>query len=168
VTAVAGRLDVEGEVWIEVTTTGAIGAYDDVDGARVLPRALPATDVVWTALDGRIEELRVVRSKESPTVARDHVRFGSAITDARVRDGAIELLDAAGVARIVSPRPFAIDARGVRRDAEMAFARTTDGIDVEARAALLHGSHTRSRSRCLSNVGDASSCRSAPDGLGIL
>jgi len=127
----SARLLVDERVWIEVTTSGATGAYDDVDGARVLPSALPATDVVWTALGNRIEELRVQRSSDAPQIARSHVRFGEGIADARARDGGIDLVDRSGATRFVSPRPFAIDARGVRRDATMSFSRARDGIDVE-------------------------------------
>ncbi len=103
--------------WIEVAAVDLTGVgAQSTTTALVFPAARAATDVVLVATPNGAEELRLLRTSDAPSDARWRIHVGPGIGTVRVRQGRIEALDHAGVARIVAEAPFAVDARGTRRD----------------------------------------------------
>jgi len=108
---------VDGDAWLEVRPEGlAPVAARSIDGAAVMLDAATDTDVIALATEHGLEELRVLRSKSAPSIARYRIHASPAIAALRVHEGRVEAIDHAGSVRITSERMFAVDARGVRRD----------------------------------------------------
>ncbi|MGZ6091747.1 MAG: Kelch repeat-containing protein, partial [Polyangiales bacterium] len=97
-----------------------------VDNALVFANAAPSTDIVHV-LDGvEVEELRVLRDANAPTVARYSIRKGDGIVSVRVEGNRVQALDKDGHVRIQSAGVFAVDAKGVRRDLVVAVQHDGD------------------------------------------
>jgi len=86
------------------------------DRAVTFARVAPDTDEVIVATGTAFEELRVLRSRRAPTTFRWSIA-SSATT--RLREGAIELVDARGYVCARAEPLFAIDAAGRRRELEV-------------------------------------------------
>ena len=96
-----------------------------VGGASVMADVLPDLDLVQIVEPGRIEELEVLRSARAPTTTRSRLKLAPSL-HARARDHRIEVVDRDGRLVLQTEPIFAVDARGVRRDAEV----TLQGDDV--------------------------------------
>jgi hypothetical protein len=84
--------------------------------------ALPGVELLRFATREGFEEVRVLREANLHH-ARYRVHLGEGLARLRSRDGLIEALDAAGNAWLRSPRPFAADANGARREADVVLSR---------------------------------------------
>ncbi|MGZ3422077.1 MAG: Kelch repeat-containing protein [Polyangiales bacterium] len=102
--------------WIELSPEIAAAAHAvHADGASVFLDAAPDTDVVFASVEGRVEELRVLRSPSAKTVSRARVRLGPAVAALRAHDDRIEAVDAQGAVVLHTLPAYAVDARGQRR-----------------------------------------------------
>ncbi len=91
-------------------------------GRAIYPDVLENTDMLLVAGGSYVEQFLLVRSERSP--ARFVLRMDSLSGNLHVRpepSGALALADSAGSLRARMPRPFAIDARGSRRDADLSW-----------------------------------------------
>ncbi len=119
------RLSVAGkpDLWLEVRALDTNPVAVEVeDRALVMRDALPNVDVMLAGTGSRFEELWVLRSPGAPAVRRWSLAHGSGIAAIRAREGRVEAVDAQGYVRFESEAPFAVDARGVRRDLSVALA----------------------------------------------
>jgi len=121
-------------IWVEVLAADVqdvAGVLED--DATIFAEARPATDIVL-AVDGqRVEELRVLRSERAPTSARYHLLLGPDVAGLRAREGRIELLDANGRVALLADPPFAIDAKGTRRDLEVELDGHTATLSIDTK-----------------------------------
>ncbi len=82
----------------------------------------PSTDLVWVADSARVEALLILRDGAAPTSFSWSLSLPSSLPTLREEaSGSLAFADAAGQTRLRIPRAFAVDARGVRRDAELAY-----------------------------------------------
>lgn len=118
-----------GEAWLELLAQDVEEREaEPVDGTLVFRDAARATDLVLAALDEGYEEVRVLRDPTAPSVFRWKAH-GAPGTSLRVREGIAELVDEHGKVLLAAARPFAVDARGVRRELDTSF----DGSTLVAR-----------------------------------
>lgn len=82
------------------------------DGALVYRDVAKDTDLLLQSVPSGVEELRVLRTSRAPSAFRWSVEHGTV----RVVDGRIEILDEERTPRVRSEPPFAVDAKGLRRD----------------------------------------------------
>ncbi|MBI5544094.1 MAG: hypothetical protein HY901_09415, partial [Deltaproteobacteria bacterium] len=100
---------------------GARAARVEVEGKRAIYRdAYLATDVVMVSGVDFVEQLLVLRGPEAPATFAWDLEMPAGIVSAR-RDasGGLEFLDDRGRELLRMPKPFAVDALGVRRDAAL-------------------------------------------------
>jgi len=111
------RLTAAEGLWIEVIADDleSVGA-SPVAGALLFAAAAPDLDVVMSANEAHVEELRLLRSPKAPATSRYRLHLGPEVSDVRVRMGMIEVLDRRGVARLRSDPWFAVDAKHRRID----------------------------------------------------
>ncbi len=121
----------DGEVWLEVTphdlreaATGEV-----VAGSTVYRDAAPDLDLVYAREPGRVEELRLARTRAAAMRSTWDLRFGPGVATVQVVDGKVEVVDAKGIVRVTTEPAFAIDAAGVRRPLTLAL----HGRTLEAR-----------------------------------
>jgi hypothetical protein len=103
-------------------------------GRVEFPNAYPSADVVVTEGDGRFEELLVLRDASAPTTRTWRIDVPRGIAHvARDASGALAFSD--GRDRVVAriPRPYAIDATGTRRDADLEWDGARMSVHVDAR-----------------------------------
>lgn len=121
----AARLPLRARNALRIAHDGAPGFFVDVRGVDttdaafelvadsvVYRDAAPSTDVLLHARRGAIEELRVVHDRGGISALSWTLSLGPAVARAELREGAIELLDARGSARLVVTAPRAVDAKG--------------------------------------------------------
>lgn len=98
-----------------------------LDSGRVVyPEVYPSTDAVLAATADSIEEVLVLRDASAPTEVHFRLELGSGLAETRLEPtGAVLFADARHDAVLRIPRPFAVDARGVRREAICAWRRGT-------------------------------------------
>ncbi len=126
------------DLWLEIRALDVASvAVEMEDRALVLREALPSVDVLLAGTGTRFEELWLLRSARAPAVRRWALRSGPGIAALRVREGRVEAVDAQGYVRFESEAPFAVDARGVRRELSVELA---EGVLVETldRAGLVY------------------------------
>lgn len=119
---------------LEVSHRGAASSSigELVDGSVVHRDAWPKADLVSSARADRVESFFLLREAGAPTVFALDVHLPSALSGARVEaDGSLVFLEGEEP-RLRVPRPAAIDAKGVRRDARLAWdgASITVTLDV--------------------------------------
>jgi hypothetical protein len=117
------RLAVDGDtaVSIELTPEDVQAVPGVLDRGRVVFSDVRAsTDAVHVATENGVEVLHVLRDARAPHEFAWRAHRGGALVDVRDDgDGGLSLVDARGRERMFVPRPFAIDANGVRRDARL-------------------------------------------------
>jgi len=98
----------------------------ELDGGRVVYRdAFPGTDVIVAANDDRFEELYWMREPTPVATYSWAIELPPGINDVRLEAlGGASFVDRNGDAVLVVPRPFALDADGRRRDANLAWSRS--------------------------------------------
>jgi hypothetical protein len=114
----------------------AVPHADVVAGSVAFRDVAPLTDVLFAATPEGFEELRVLRDAAASSALRwsIHVSDGASF---RVREGIAELVDPGGRVALAAARPFAVDARGVRR--ELAFTLAGDTLSASLdRAGLAY------------------------------
>jgi MYXO-CTERM domain-containing protein len=118
---------------IVLTAAGASHAAASLDRGRVVFRdAYPSTDVVVGSTRERVEELLVLKDATAPSTFAWSLSLPSRIPSGRIAEnGALVLTDAHGKAALLVPRPFAVDAAGVKRDANLAFDGATLQIALD-------------------------------------
>ena len=112
------RIESRNGGWVDVQAADVdnVAAELSVD-AVVFHEARPHTDLIQLARPDGFEELRWVRQAAASIEAQYVMTLGPGLARLRASDGLIEALDNAGRAWLRSPTPYAVDARGVRRDA---------------------------------------------------
>jgi len=104
------------DFWIEVSAEDVRPVVGVAIGAAlVFPSATSAIDIVHVAEPSRVEEIRVLHEGAAPG-ARWTIRTGPAVASVRLREGAVEVVDASGFVGLRSAPMFVLDARGVRRE----------------------------------------------------
>ncbi|MBI3206792.1 MAG: hypothetical protein IT377_31635 [Polyangiaceae bacterium] len=100
---------------------GAAGREAElIDGRLFYADAHPSTHLVVAATAQRFEELFVLESDAAPTRFSWRIELPAGISNvAEQPDGAVLFLDDAGMPALRIHRPFALDARGKRRDARL-------------------------------------------------
>ncbi|MGZ3451215.1 MAG: kelch repeat-containing protein [Polyangiales bacterium] len=118
-----------------------VHGHGDAFGLRY-EQAAVGTDVRWLVAPDGIEEVRVLDSAAASPRARYELGLEGVLVDARVRDGEVQLLDAAGRVRIATAAPWAIDSKGTRRTVSIELAKSAENrftltlsVDV---AGLVH------------------------------
>ncbi len=106
-----------------------------VEDAIVFEAAAQATDVLVARDEAGAEEIRVLADASAPSVFRWELRIGDALKDVRLRGASVEAVDEKGKVVVRSGRFFAVDARGVRRDASLSLAREADAWILTATLA---------------------------------
>lgn len=107
---------------LEVRLEGATRAPLSVrEGCAIYPDAFESTDVLATAQDHDVEQWMWLKNKAAPTTFSYRVHIDGESVTARETDGRIALVDRHDHERLTLAKPFAIDARGERREAKMAF-----------------------------------------------
>jgi hypothetical protein len=97
--------------WADVRSEDLDGVAGVIDeGALVFRDARAGVDVVMATDGARAEELRVHHVAAATIGARWRIATGPAITEARVREGRIELVDARGYAHLQTAPIVALDA----------------------------------------------------------
>jgi hypothetical protein len=114
----------------------AIEALDLIDraptsvGATLLFRdAAKATDVAFARESDRVEEVRVISQIDGPIVARWRLRLGDALAEVRTDGPRLLILDRNGRIAFRSSTIFAVDAKGLRRDARLSI-ELRDGATI--------------------------------------
>lgn len=111
------RAAIEGQrgVYIDVAPLDALSARARVeDGLVVYPEAWTDTDVMFKSTPTHVDEYLLLRSRYAPTSWRYRVSLGPELRGTRQTPGAVEVLDARGVARLRANRPTALDSQGRR------------------------------------------------------
>lgn len=128
----ATRIAVGQGAWISVRPLDTVARAMTLEGNTLVGRDVAtATDLVHLVEPRRVEELRVLRDRTASPTVRERIELGPAF--AQVRLGArnvVEIVDAAGVVRVVSEPVVAIDAKGVERALALS-------LDPEERGATL-------------------------------
>jgi hypothetical protein len=124
---------------LRLAAEGATGAAAHVDGGRIVyPDAYPSTDVIVASRRDLLEVFLLLHDASAPTEFSWSVTLPSGIVGAR-RDptGGLVFVDAAddGVLRVADP--FAVDARGRRHEATLAYADQRLRISLD-RGALAY------------------------------
>src|SRR5581483_10553135 len=101
-------------------------SIDERDGRAVYPQAYPSTDVVFVADKQRVEWFLLLADGDAPAEFAWRVALPSGLPQVkREPSGALVFADAGGTARLRVPRPYALDAHGIRRDADLDFSDGT-------------------------------------------
>ncbi|MFI5302744.1 MAG: hypothetical protein ACHREM_32035, partial [Polyangiales bacterium] len=120
----AMRVERRAGVWVEQRALDVADVAATLDGDRVrFDGVASGIDVVHLATRDGFEDVRIFASASPTLRARYRLAIGDALTSLRAREGMLEALDASGRAWLRSPRPIAVDARGVRRLADVSIAR---------------------------------------------
>jgi len=118
-------------VSLDVTTTLRPVAGEAIEGAVVYAGADIDTDVTQS-LDGlRAEEIRLLHSARAARRTTWKLTPGPAVTDVRLRDGRIEVLEGSDV-RIVSTPMFAVDANGKTVTPALTLTRSGGAFELVA------------------------------------
>jgi hypothetical protein len=128
-----------GDVWLEVTPRSLrerATAVSADEGSTVYADAAEDLDLVYARDAGRVEELRLARTRAAAGISAWELRLGPGLATVQVVDGRVEAVDHAGIVRFATEPAFAIDATGVRRPLALALhGRTLEArLDVEGLA----------------------------------
>jgi hypothetical protein len=106
---------------IHLRREGASEATAVLDQGRVIYRdVFASTDEIDVATDDALEILYLLRDKSAPTKFSWSVSLPAQLSKtAPAEDGGLEIFDGAGELRLRVPRPFVVDAHGVRRLAQL-------------------------------------------------
>jgi hypothetical protein len=112
---------------------GARASSVEEDTGRASYRgAYPSTDVVYVADAQRVEWFLLLADRAAPTELAWRVELPKGLPLARREpSGALVFADRAGTTRLRMPRPFAVDARGTRREATLRFAHDRISVGLE-------------------------------------
>jgi hypothetical protein len=103
-----------------------------IDGRVVYRDVYTSTDTVHLHDGMGAEELLVLKDSHAPGHFEWEVARGAALVDVRTEsDGGVSFRDPRGRARIFVARPFAVDANGVHRDAELRWSHEKLSIDLD-------------------------------------
>lgn len=118
----ATRIGTDDEHALTISIDGAAGSSVVADdGAAVHHDVFPATDAIWATNASRAELLFLLRDATAPSSFSLHLGKGSGLVRIeRTRDG-LAFHDARDVVRLRIPTPIALDAHGVRREAQMSL-----------------------------------------------
>ncbi len=101
---------------------GAAPVSGELEGGKVVyADALESTDLIWTAGDRRAEALLVLRGAKAPQVFSWKVSHPSEVTVTEDGKHGLAIHGPQGLELGRVPRPYALDAKGVRRDAELSL-----------------------------------------------
>jgi hypothetical protein len=139
--AFGARLSSFGDGAVEVRAGDAQVSWK-VAGARSVQGALaegdvvyedvhPSTDLVASVGPGRVETFWSLRDSTAPTTYM--LALELAHLSARIEDGAVVFVDDSGTTRLRMPKPSAIDAKGVRRDATLRLDGSTLTIALDSK-----------------------------------
>jgi hypothetical protein len=114
---------------------GAHPSQVEVDGGRAIYHdVLPSTALLWTAAERRAELFLLLRDDAAPASFQFHVSLGAALVKGEAEtSGGIAFSDAAGRKRLRVGAAFAVDAKGIRREASLSWSRGTIGLSVDTR-----------------------------------
>lgn len=94
------------------------------EGRAVYRDAFPSTDVVFVASATRVEWLYLLRDASAPAAFAFRVELPLALPTVRAEpSGGLAFFDARGRPRLRMPRPYALDARGARREADVTWSQ---------------------------------------------
>ncbi len=100
----------------------AASTVEEEDGRATYRDAWPATDAIYVATPERLEWFLLLRDASAPTELAWQVTLPSGLPRARIEpSGALVFVDGGDNPRLRVPKPFARDANGTRRDAELRF-----------------------------------------------
>ncbi|MFI5297907.1 MAG: hypothetical protein ACHREM_07380, partial [Polyangiales bacterium] len=106
---------------------------DDRDGRAAYVDAWPSTDLVWVAEPTRVEAFLILRDASAPTEFAWQVTLPEYLPTVKTEStGAIVFVDKAGTSRLRVPKAFAIDAKGTRKEAMLAYAAGRLSVQLDA------------------------------------
>lgn len=116
-----------------VRDASIVGRVGRVDDGRVVFDAIGASpDVVWTADATRVESFHVLRAPMSHAEITWTLELPAGSRGlADDHRGGVDVLDEVGEPLFHVPRPYAIDANGVRRDAKLTFEGATVRVELD-------------------------------------
>jgi hypothetical protein len=121
------------ELTIKLTPVGARHSMVEDDAGRASYRLpYPATDLVFVSTAQRVEWFLVLDDPAAPSEFVWKLDLPNGLPQVKAdASGSLMFTDAGGTARLRMPRPYAIDARGVRRDATLRYddGRLTLALD---------------------------------------
>src|SRR5262245_48986736 len=120
---------------LTLVAEGAQSAPVADDAGRAIYRAAwPSTDLVFVASEKRVEWLLVLADEHAPASFAWRVTLPSQLPTVRPQpSGGLVIADQGGTARLRIPTPYALDARGRRRDAELAYAEGRLAVRLDTR-----------------------------------
>ncbi len=137
------RLEARGDddAWIEVRALDASDVAATLrDGVLTYPASVGGGDLVFVGSATSLEEARVLREPVAEYHARYSIRLGARIVSVRAREHRIECVDANGYVVIGTAPLYALDAKGVRRELDVAVTMSNSGeatVDVSGSFAEL-------------------------------
>ncbi len=115
----------------ELTIESDVAAVESARGA------LPETDVLIALDRDRVEEIRFLRGARASHGAEYRLALGGRLSSARLVDRSVIVADDSGRTVFASQPPFAVDARGTRREVSVSLSGSdrsyvlTTSLDVE-------------------------------------
>ncbi len=126
------RIEVNEGFWFELRALDAAPVPMRPAGrARVALAVARGVDVVHVVEAQRFEELRVLHDANASRTARYQLRFGPEVSDVRLVDGTVQLLDREGRVRLASEPLWATDANGASIPVAIRLEKTDGGAIVE-------------------------------------
>ena len=103
-------------------------------GRVVYAGAYPDADLLLAANAAHTEALVLMKSERAPDRYRFRVELGSGFSMLRQgTSGEVEVLDAGGSPRLIVQRPYALDATGKRRDAELSLGEREIALRLDTK-----------------------------------
>ncbi len=115
-----------GDAWIDVSPLGArdVPCVEE-SGVTTCIGAFVDADVAYVREEGRVEDLRLARTRAAAARSAWSLRLGPAIAFVRIKDGHVEAVDRDGVVRLATEPAWAVDAKGTRSTLSLRLEGTT-------------------------------------------
>lgn len=121
------------ELWLEVSPLDLQpGSSALSDGMLVTKGVGVGVDRVYAAVEGGVEEVRLLADASASTTMRYRVRAAAGLT-VRLREGRVEAVDAAGFVHVASDPMFAVDAQGHHRSLNVSLGGDELIAELDAR-----------------------------------
>jgi len=124
------RIGTDDDHSVYLSLEDAAPSLVEADSGTAIHRDVyPGTDAIWATTEARAELAYLLRDASAPTTFRLHLERGKGLSRVEPDHGGITFRDPRGTVRLQIPTPIALDARGVRRAAEMRLS--DDGATLQ-------------------------------------
>ena len=119
---------------ISLSPEGSRPVAPALDAGRAIYRELyPFTDEVIASGSDRVEWFYLLKDARAPRTFSHRVTLPAYLPSVLASSGGLEFRDVAGVARFRMPKPYAIDAHGIRRDAQLDWKEGCIVVSLDTR-----------------------------------